>query len=414
MIPDRLFDLALLYKKTKLWQKLWDSQKFAVRLSDGEIGYCCVMGMMGELNAIAVYPGQSGLDSLRKLHQASPDDDELAQMELRHCQDCLMLSFNRKSDLLPRDADEFAAYCSARGITPRGRNAYPQFERFRPGYVRWYLEDAADQRRMIEGLEAALEVARRLTEEMKTPEMLGLFDIEPFDSVIPLLIREGDGYRWEDHALPPEADVIWPSIAIEDDLTRTRIEKVARKGDWGVQLFRYPQALTDEDENGEIPIEDLAHAPFYPWALMIVDAKTGYIFAVDICRDPEDYVPQFTQKMVEAVSQFGLPNRIRVLDDRTEALFKVFCGQFSVKLEHRKHCKALEEALDNLAEHLLGPDVSDDEFDAMINALRDPEVLASLPDEALLMFFDRTEPGAFPEDVVEALFNEGFRRGLLK
>ena len=50
----------------------------------------------------------------------------------------------------------------------------------------------------------------------------------------------------------------------------------------------------------------------------------------------------------------------------------------------------------------------------MIDALRDPEVLASLPDEALLMLFDKTDPEAFPEDVAEALYNEGLRRGLLK
>lgn len=125
MTPDRLFELAFQYKKTKLWKKLWDSQIFAVRFSDGGIGYCSVMGMNGELNAIAVYPGQEGLDSLRLIYEDVPALDELAHMERLHCQDCMMLSFMNKSELNPRDIEELEAYCKKSGISPRGKNAFP-------------------------------------------------------------------------------------------------------------------------------------------------------------------------------------------------------------------------------------------------------------------------------------------------
>jgi hypothetical protein len=39
----RLYDLAYLYKKTKLWETLLDGQIFAVKFSDGEIGYICIL-----------------------------------------------------------------------------------------------------------------------------------------------------------------------------------------------------------------------------------------------------------------------------------------------------------------------------------------------------------------------------------
>lgn len=67
VIPDSLYALALAYKKTKLWKLLWDSQLFAVKMADGEIGYCCVMGMNGEHTALAVYVGQDGIDSYRNI-----------------------------------------------------------------------------------------------------------------------------------------------------------------------------------------------------------------------------------------------------------------------------------------------------------------------------------------------------------
>ena len=57
MFSDKLFELAFIYKKTKLWKMLWDSEIFAVSLPNGEIGYCCVMGAIGEHGALALRTG---------------------------------------------------------------------------------------------------------------------------------------------------------------------------------------------------------------------------------------------------------------------------------------------------------------------------------------------------------------------
>ena len=54
LIPDSLYDLALKYKKTKLWKLLWDSRLFGVRFPDVDIGDCGVMGKLGEPRACPV------------------------------------------------------------------------------------------------------------------------------------------------------------------------------------------------------------------------------------------------------------------------------------------------------------------------------------------------------------------------
>ena len=71
MYPDQLYDLALAFRKTKLWKRLYDSELFAVSLSNGQTGYCCVMGYLGEHTALAVYIGEQGLDSYRHLQEIS-------------------------------------------------------------------------------------------------------------------------------------------------------------------------------------------------------------------------------------------------------------------------------------------------------------------------------------------------------
>lgn len=69
MASDKLYECAFEYKKTKLWKKLWDTEIFAVKFSDGEIGYVSVMGKGGTYTGIAVYVGDDGFQSFRKLRR---------------------------------------------------------------------------------------------------------------------------------------------------------------------------------------------------------------------------------------------------------------------------------------------------------------------------------------------------------
>ena len=47
MIRKKSFDLAMEYFDTNLWKEISDCDMFAVRLPEDRIGYCIVMGMMG-------------------------------------------------------------------------------------------------------------------------------------------------------------------------------------------------------------------------------------------------------------------------------------------------------------------------------------------------------------------------------
>ena len=73
MATDKMYDLAFQYKGTKLWQQFYDDELFAVKLADGEVGYCCVMGMIGEHNALAVYVGDKGYQSYCAIRNADQD-----------------------------------------------------------------------------------------------------------------------------------------------------------------------------------------------------------------------------------------------------------------------------------------------------------------------------------------------------
>ena len=57
ILTDELLMAAFCYRESNLWNYLDDSMVFAFRLSDGETGYCCVMGHAGEHLSLGFYRG---------------------------------------------------------------------------------------------------------------------------------------------------------------------------------------------------------------------------------------------------------------------------------------------------------------------------------------------------------------------
>ena len=59
-----LFEAAGEFYKLRPWEWMEDSELFGVLNPEtGEIGYCCVMGNLGELLALGVYLGSDGLET---------------------------------------------------------------------------------------------------------------------------------------------------------------------------------------------------------------------------------------------------------------------------------------------------------------------------------------------------------------
>ena len=161
MATDRMYELAFQYKKTKLWKKLYDTDIFAVRLSDGETGYCCVMGMAGKENAVALYPDTQAFQCYREILilalTGMPPEAESQDVLLT--QNCLQCAFDTK-DVLHRDElDEVRAYAKKHGIALRGANAFPQFIKYQPYYHPWYISSEKEQRYICETLEACIAMA---------------------------------------------------------------------------------------------------------------------------------------------------------------------------------------------------------------------------------------------------------------
>ena len=193
MATERMYELAFQYKGIKLWQQLYDDELFAVRLSDGAIGYCCVMGMIGEHNALALYVGEEGYQSYCAIRNADQDRMTDQMMgELLTSQNCLQCSFESKDMLSEEELEEVRQYASSHQKPLRGKNAFPQFTKYRPGRFPWHYDSALDEQRICDALGAAAALKKMLRSYSK--EELGLFKLDEEPAKIPMLVFEGG--RW--------------------------------------------------------------------------------------------------------------------------------------------------------------------------------------------------------------------------
>ena len=413
-IDNKLYELAFQFKSVKLWDKLRDGDLFAVRFPDGEIGYCSVMGMAGEHFALAVYPGNLGIQSFLRL-AGMDSEDPLDWAEIPASQECLMCSFENRDLLSDEELAEVRAYTASVGKRLRGNNAFPQFTKYRIGRYPWRFETEQDADRMREVLCAALYVSQLIQkrggrfwnspeeeilkkiQEKSLPEdtsfkqlsFFGTETVEPplkpnaiyakddgsFDLLhmakvtIPLLEREADS--WTVREIPfPDEDYNWPKPAFQNEILMEHLRRAKKKGIWecGTMYASIPVQLDDEDRE----------APYYPLLLVSVkhsDGRRIEPLIISETGNPEDMVQAFA----DCLRQNGCPKTIRVSDDRCCALLDDLCQKIGVELDSEGSIRYLYEAMEDFLED--GKDNTDMDDAESLKELCD--MLMTLPDEAL-------------------------------
>ena len=69
---DKLYKTAFEFKKVKLWNRVHDSEIFAVKLSNDRIGYITITGSAGQVYMLSVYIGEDAVQGLLKMIFETP------------------------------------------------------------------------------------------------------------------------------------------------------------------------------------------------------------------------------------------------------------------------------------------------------------------------------------------------------
>jgi len=340
MDQEKLYELAFAYRETKLWKKLYDTELFAVVLPGGEIGYCCVMGHLGEHLALSLYVGEEGLNSLRMLRDQG--DGVRNVQEFLLAQNCLQCAFGNKDDLSPEELSSVRAYAAKHKLSFRGKNAFPQFMKYRAAHIPWPISEEADMEMLGAALRGALAVSTALAERGSKMER-GFQDALFEDRPVPLLTPSQDGFTWSMHALPPYSPPTYPQPVIEDELLLMRLKKCKKRaGVWMCDVVMYPNPVIMEE----------SAAPLFPYVLLTADRDTGVVISIEPVMDYRDGADELLRGLAGQMLEHGVPRQLEVMDERTYDLVKSIAAALRIKLEFLPNHPELEELESDFLERL--------------------------------------------------------------
>lgn len=338
ILTDEMLAVAFQYRDTELWEMLEDCDVFAFRLSDGEVGYCCVMGYGGEHLALALYRGDKGFSTyLKTIRFNDKRFSDFEMIEMASTFDCINCDFMQAADMHAKVKKLIRKYADAHGVKIHRQKGWPDFVRHQPFKMSRGINSEKDANDMVEALRAAIAVAEVLTNQ--SPEKVG-FDPEgnyPTDEggkPVPYLIPNADGtYNWDRIKLPAFLPDEWPAPKFTNDILARSVEKLPASGLFQMKLVHMPVPMGDGEN------EDA----FLPAMLLCVNDEA--VFPVVSMESLVDNPEQILVELVENLRNIGYkPDTIEVMDDMTESLLADFCARCGIRLSRKDELPDLDDA----------------------------------------------------------------------
>lgn len=324
---SRLYQAAMDIKAMAPWAWMGEMDVFGVQDPEtDELGFVSVMGELAEHFAVGVYRGPEGLYRFWELLDAEPTGYGAEILSVPH----LQASFEDRSTLTEQDRDVIKRL----GLKFRGRQAWPMFRSYRPGYFPYYLE-SQEARFLTRALTQTLEVAPRVRENPGLVEPGG-----ELNYLVRVRRKEGDRLFWEDRVIavpPPEPE---PIAMLMDVDALERLRKSPRQPmSLEIDMFIYPARIGERGERLR-----------YAYQLLVVESASGLVFGSELMMaDPTEQamygrVPAVVARLLARVGV--VPQEVRVRSPLLFRLMQALSDDLGFSLVERSELPALDEARD--------------------------------------------------------------------
>lgn len=319
----KLYEVAIEFKRVKSWEWMLDEDVFGIQNpEDGEIGYCCIMGNLGEVFAIAVYLGAEGLEGYLKIQSGEIDETD---PDVLHCQKCLMASFEDRDYLQKEDLQLIKKL----GLRFRGRNEWPVFRSYRAGYVPWFLTKREASFLTI-AIEQAIDVALRFREDedLLTPPDENKCLIRVPDKIEDIVL-------WEDRWLEPvHAE---ESRMFNDTIDEVRVQRIKQKAVrtdsiWEIELAYAPT-----------PVREGKRRPYFPRMFAVMDHRSMMALDFQISEISSD-ASEFRDHFLAFLEKMEtLPQEILIRKEETFQLIAPIGSFLKISVRSVPRLPAFEE-----------------------------------------------------------------------
>lgn len=389
-VPDELYDKALCFRKVKLWSKLNETDIFAVKLSNGETGYCSVVGRNCNYYSLTLYIGEKGLFSYyRLINSQCKNDDET--FEYMMSQNCLQICFDNKNALRLADLNSVQDYAKRKNLNFRGAHSYPFILSIKPYYIPWYVEDKSEYELLKEALDAAMFVSKKLNNT--SAEKLGFTE----DSEIPYIVPNSDGFDLKTMQLPSELTETIPSPSLNASKI-SKLKKLKQSSKWECKVKHINNPIQD----------DITEAPYFPAILIAVECSNDYVLPIEPIRDYDINAQILLDSLADELLKYEkLPKTICISDDITYNLLLPLCKECGIELKSVDVLKKADKIFEELNETN-----EDDDLDKLMRIIDfldslSVEEIKNLPSEIKTMIKSMIGSGIFELDL-EAKLRRAF------
>lgn len=330
----RLYDVAMRVKELAPWEWMAEDQVFGVQNPEtDELGFVSVMGALGEHYSVAVYLGARGLYDFLAIEEAGDAAPAESILEVPQ----LQASFADREILHNEDRQIIKQL----GLKFRGRNAWPLFRSYRPGYFPWYLE--ADEARFLTVvLEQTLDVTPRFREDP------ALLETEDEQYLVRVPHRKDDGLAWDDRIMdvpPPERPPI--RLMMDIPLLEKLKQSPQRSSRIEMDFFMFP-----------VPFQEKKGArPQFAYMLLTVEAQSGFVMGSDLLKPEPTLESMWGQVPLYAVRHFAslgiVPQEVAVRSGLLFSLLKPLAKELSFTLTPSRRLRALDSAKDFLLDRFV-------------------------------------------------------------
>ena len=312
-IRKELFETAALFKKTGCWNWMNNMDIFGVKDPiSKEIAYCCITGNDDEGYGIMAYMGTEGILNFYALSSGMYDEDD---PEIIHLNKGFLLSFYNRGDLLP---DELMLIKDL-GLKFRGKNQWPIFKNFVPGYLPKALDDS-----QCIFMKHILEQAMIVAEGCK-------YDKELIDTGDPyrIMVRtprkaKGSEITWRNSFVELEnkkRDYEVYEVLDEVLLKRLRVNAKKRIDVMEVDFFYGPFPV-EQDNNF-----------FFPVICAFANNDDGYVLGIEMVNSYEERF-KFGEAFLRLIeNEKIMPRRILVCKEDVFTFMEEVCKKLKIKLE---------------------------------------------------------------------------------
>lgn len=330
----KLYQAAIRVKELAPWEWMEEADIFGVQHPEtDELGFVSIMGTLGEHYAVALYLGPDGLYGFWDLEQAGPFVSAEQVLEVPQ----LQASFEDRDVLHKQDR----AMIKELGLKFRGRQAWPMFRSYRPGFFPWFL-NAAEARFLTYALEQTLDVAPRFRQD---PSLLEPSDEEHYLVRVPR--QEDDTLAWVDrimHVPPPEPAPI--PIRLNAQVLQALKELPQSRHEIEIDFFQFPA-----------PVQESADRPVYPYMLLVVEAQSGAVLGHDfLTPDPslEAMWASLPERVLQQLASAGIvPKVTRVRSELLLQLLQPLAEELRFRLKQSRTLPSLDPAKEFLLQRFV-------------------------------------------------------------